>query len=92
MLMPLGESHPSSWVLLDLLGVGGFDTWTPGLTQTELPNTITDVIHLGPADQPDTSAGLPCHLPRVTAVILHVGCRIVASVGELPPDWFPVVR
>jgi len=47
MLMPIGEFHESSFVLLDLLGIGGFDTWTPELTQAELPASITDVIQLG---------------------------------------------
>lgn len=53
MLMPLGDSHASSYVLSDLLGIGGFDTWTPELAQTELPDTITDVIHLSNTDAID---------------------------------------
>lgn len=53
MLMPLGDAHPSSFSLMELLGIGGFDTWTPDLARTELPATITDVIHLSHVDQLD---------------------------------------
>jgi len=57
MLMPIGEFHESSFTLLWLLGIGGFDTWTPELAAAELPNSITDVIQLG-TDAPSILSAL----------------------------------
>ncbi len=48
MLMPVsGESNPASVALDDLIGIGGFDTWSADLATAPLPAAVTDVIVLG---------------------------------------------
>ncbi len=45
MLMPIAS--PSDSKLLDVLGIGGFDTWSPSLVASSLPDGVTDVVVLG---------------------------------------------
>jgi hypothetical protein len=47
MLMPVDVPSDSSRQLLDVLGIGGFDTWTPSLIAGAIPETVTDVLVLG---------------------------------------------
>lgn len=47
MLMPVASASDGSRVLLDVLGLGGFDTWTPSLIASSLPDNVTDVVVLG---------------------------------------------
>ena len=53
MLMPVsGESNPASFALDDLIGIGGFDTWSADLATAPLPANVTDVIVLGQDGRP----------------------------------------
>ncbi|MEQ8438555.1 MAG: hypothetical protein RIB65_13765 [Ilumatobacter fluminis] len=42
--------------LLAVLGIGGFDTWTPALIESPLAETVTDVVVIG-------TSGLPASIP-----------------------------
>lgn len=47
MLMPVGGASDESGTLLDVLGLGGLDTWTPSLVVNPIPDHVTDVVVLG---------------------------------------------
>lgn len=52
LMLVSGESNPASFALDDLIGIGGFDTWTPNLATAPLPANVTDVIVLGQDGRP----------------------------------------
>jgi len=54
MLMPgeSRESNAASVALDDLIGIGGFDTWSADLAAATLPANVTDVIILGQDGRP----------------------------------------
>jgi hypothetical protein len=53
MLMPVsGQSNPASVALDNLIGIGGFDTWSADLAAAPLPANVTDVILLGQDGRP----------------------------------------
>jgi hypothetical protein len=52
LMLVSGESNPASFALDDLIGIDGFDTWTPNLTTTPPPANVTDVIILGQDGRP----------------------------------------
>ena len=56
MLMPVETPSDGSNELLTVLGIGGFDTWTPTLIETSLAETVTDVVVIG-------TGGLPAMTP-----------------------------
>lgn len=56
MLMPLESPSDGSSELLAVLGIGGFDTWTPALIESPLAETVTDVVVIG-------TGGLPASTP-----------------------------
>lgn len=47
MLMPVGGATPWTFAVAKLAGVGGFDGWTPGLLDGELPEGVTAVLVVG---------------------------------------------
>lgn len=47
-----GESNAASLALDDLIGIGGFDTWSADLAAAPLPANVTDVILLGRDGRP----------------------------------------
>jgi len=53
MVMPLGADVTAAFELLERFGVGGFDTWTPDLAATAVPEGVTVVLVVG------TSGPLP---------------------------------
>lgn len=59
MVMPVATPSDDSRELLAVLGVGGFDTWTPTLIDGTLADTVTDVIVVG-------SNGLPALTPSAS--------------------------
>ncbi|MCX6519517.1 MAG: hypothetical protein NTZ21_02490 [Actinobacteria bacterium] len=52
-VMPLGADVTAAFELLERFGVGGFDTWTPDLVATAVPEGVTVVLVIG------TSGPLP---------------------------------
>lgn len=53
MLTPVsGDSNAASVALDDLIGIGGFDTWSVDLAAAPLPANVTDVIILGQDGRP----------------------------------------
>jgi hypothetical protein len=46
-VMPIGGDATAAFVLLERFGVGGFDTWTPDLVATPVPEGVTVVLVIG---------------------------------------------
>lgn len=46
-LHPIGETTPWTCGIADLLGIGGFDTWTPDMINGELPEGTDAVLVIG---------------------------------------------
>jgi hypothetical protein len=47
LVMPLGADVAAAYALLERFGVGGFDTWTPDLVATPVPEGVTVVLVIG---------------------------------------------
>lgn len=62
MLMPIGKSTVQSNDLLNLIGVGGFDTWSQSLVESPLPTGVLNAIVVGADGGPELPLPLPTGL------------------------------
>lgn len=79
MVMPTGADVSYAYDVLGVLGIGGFDSWTPDLIDGDLPDGIAAVVVVG-TDwlQLSELAQLDC-----------VQAAVATTVMAVPPDGLP---